>query len=138
MDRSIFLDRLEQSLANDDPNKQKLLEAARQLIPEASPFIHDDVDFKTLKKAVRQYQKFHPQYGRSAPTLSAVLEWLLGKAGITYATRLEQRITRLGQYLYGLGELPATPTVEVPTQVILAARMLIDQPMYGLAEEKDE
>ena len=93
--------------------KQELIDKVRELIGfdgDAPLVLHvlddmipDDntqafmngVNSKRVEKAIRLYQKFHPEHGNETPTIHALVDWLLKRSGAGYANELLSRMDQI-------------------------------------------
>jgi hypothetical protein len=115
-----------------------ILNALDQIIPgEKDQAFLEERHNSRVRKAVKLYKNFHPEYGNAEPELHDVVDWLLARSGVSHVMLIENRMIQIAEILDKFGEVEIEQVVPVPGMDILRLRILAT-PLKGQGAEEAE
>jgi len=126
LSKADLLKALETALpAESNPTYPLLLDAIRRMIPdEKDQAFLTERENPRVRRAIRLYQRFHPELGHVEPELHTLIDWMLKRGGVQAATDLEKRMSQIDNLLDEFGSVSPEETIPVPAITILRLRVL--------------
>jgi hypothetical protein len=121
--KKLFIDLLAANL-KDNEDRQRLLNLAGEIIPNAEDWHSVAYDNPHVQKAIRGYKRFHPDYKDSNPPIEVVMEWMFKRGPFSYVERLERQMKRIQDVLDELGTIDMDSKVPVSASQIIAMRII--------------
>ena len=128
--KQLFIDLLAANL-KDNEDRQKLLNLAGELIPNAEDWHSVAYDNPYIQKAIRSYKRYHPDYKDSNPPLEVVVEWMFKRGPFYSMERIERQMKKIHDICDEFGTIDLNSKVPVSASQILTMRVIsqLDPPV---------
>jgi hypothetical protein len=90
-----------------------------------------------LRKAIRQYQKYHPQLWKVEPDMEEVIKWLLVRSGMDKIDKLSKRLKKIERLAYAPGIVDPLSTYSLKGEWLIKLRSLAGKPFVVTRNEAE-
>ena len=123
--RQQILEALKEALSGTKYEDTFLYDVVEEMIlsDENKTFI-GNINDDRIKRAIRLYQKFHPQRGNEIPELATMLDWFSKRSGANLAQELMEKSQKIRDILMAYGGVDPDSTMIISTDDMITMRIL--------------
>jgi hypothetical protein len=138
LNKADVLKAIEEVIPASVPIKGMLLKELDEMLPDAkTQATLDSLHDPKVRRAIRLYKRFHPEFGNTEPDLPTLFHWMAKRGGVNLAAQSEKRMAQINNILAGYGEVTADQPVQMSDFDFLQLRTL-SAPMLNQSQQQDE
>jgi hypothetical protein len=97
------------------------------------------MDQKTprTRKAIRLYQKHHPEHGSEVPSTEEIFDWLLKRNGIDFVAESANKMAQIAGHIQTLGPLNPAEVYHILGEWLIVLRVMAQPPITIVMETEE-